>query len=288
MQKGSGDMSGRVCMITGTTSGIGKATALGLAKMGATVIMVARNEADLRVALDDIKEKTANESIDLIVADLSSQESIHRLAEDFRNKYQHLHVLINNAGLTAEHKTLSVDGIDTLFAVNYLAPFLLTNLLLDVLKVSAPSRVVNVSSDGHKFGRIDFDDIQSKKRSAIGAYGDSKLALNLFTYELARKLEGTGVTANALHPGVVATNIGSHDSSPFITRFIWKLFKAFMSSPDKGAQTSIFLASSPDVDGASGKYFVKSKETRSSKESYDESVGQRLWQVSEELTKVST
>ena len=281
-------MSGRVCMITGTTSGIGKATALGLAKMGATVILVARNEADLRVALDDIKEKTANESIDLIVADLSSQESIHRLAEDFRNKYQHLHVLINNAGLTAEHKTLSVDGIDTLFAVNYLAPFLLTNLLLDVLKVSAPSRVVNVSSDGHKFGRINFDDIQSKKRSAIGAYGDSKLALNLFTYELARKLEGTGVTANALHPGVVATNIGSHDSSPFITRFIWKIFKVFMSSPDKGAQTSMFLASSPDVDGVSGKYFVKSKETRSSKESYDESVGQRLWQVSAELTKVST
>ncbi|MFB3042685.1 MAG: SDR family oxidoreductase [Nitrososphaerales archaeon] len=288
MQKGSGDMSGRVCMITGTTSGIGKATALGLAKMGATVIMVARNEADLRVAIDDIKEKTANESIDLIVADLSSQESIHRLAEDFRNKYQHLHVLINNAGLTAEHKTLSVDGIDTLFAVNYLAPFLLTNLLLDVLKVSAPSRIVNVSSDGHKFGRIDFDDIQSKKRSAIGAYGDSKLALNLFTYELARKIKGTGVTANALHPGVVATNIGSHDSSPFITRFIWKIFKVFMSSPDKGAQTSMFLASSPDVDGVSGKYFVKSKETRSSKESYDESVGQRLWQVSEELTKVST
>jgi len=288
MQKGSGEMSGRVCMITGTTSGIGKATALGLAKMGATVILVARNEADLRVAIDDIKEKTANESIDLIVADLSSQESIHRLAEDFRNKYQHLHVLINNAGLTAEHKTLSVDGIDTLFAVNYLAPFLLTNLLLDVLKVSAPSRVVNVSSDGHKFGRINFDDIQSKKRSAIGAYGDSKLALNLFTYELARKLEGTGVTANALHPGVVATNIGSHDSSPFITRFIWKIFKVFMSSPDKGAQTSMFLASSPDVDGVSGKYFVKSKETRSSKESYDESVGQRLWQVSAELTKVST
>ncbi len=288
MQKGSGDMSGRVCMITGTTSGIGKATALGLAKMGATVIMVARNEADLRAAADDIKEKTANESIDFIVADLSSQESVHRLAEDFRNKYQHLHVLINNAGLTAEHKTLSVDGIDTLFAVNYLAPFLLTNLLLDVLKVSAPSRVVNVSSDGHKFGRIDFDDIQSKKRSAIGAYGDSKLALNLFTYELARKIKGTGVTANALHPGVVATNIGSHDSSPFITRFIWKIFKVFMSSPDKGAQTSMFLASSPDVDGVSGKYFVKSKETRSSKESYDESVGQRLWQVSEELTKVST
>ncbi len=281
-------MSGRVCMITGTTSGIGKATALGLAKMGATVIMVARNEADLRVAVDDIKEKTASESIDLIVADLSSQESIHRLAEDFRNKYQHLHVLINNAGLTAEHKTLSVDGIDTLFAVNYLSPFLLTNLLLDVLKVSAPSRVVNVSSDGHKFGRINFDDIQSKKRSAIGAYGDSKLALNLFTYELARKIKGTGVTANALHPGVVATNIGSHDSSPFITRFIWKLFKAFMSSPGKGAQTSIFLASSPEVDGVSGKYFVKAKETRSSKESYDESVGQRLWQVSEELTKVST
>ena len=286
MQKGSGEMSGRICMITGTTSGIGKATALGLAKMGATVVMVSRDEARGRAAMDDIKKITANESIDLIVADLSSQESIHNLSEDFRDKFQNLHVLINNAGLTAEHQTLSVDGIDKLFAVNYLAPFLLTNLLLDLLKASAPARVVNVSSGAHSFGRINFDDLQGKKRSAMRAYGDTKLALQLFTNELARKLEGTGVTVNALHPGVVATNINSRDSSPFMLRLFWKILKPLMSSPEKGAQTSIYLASSPEVDGVSGKYFVKKKETKSSKESSDESISQRLWQVSAELTKV--
>ncbi len=286
MQKGSGEMSGRICMITGTTSGIGKATALGLAKMGATVVMVSRDEARGRAAMDDIKKITANESIDLIVADLSSQESIHNLSEDFRDKFQNLHVLINNAGLTAEHQTLSVDGIDKLFAVNYLAPFLLTNLLLDLLKASAPARVVNVSSGAHSFGRINFDDLQGKKRSAMRAYGDTKLALQLFTNELARKLEGTGVTVNALHPGVVATNINSRDSSPFMLRLFWKILKPLMSSPEKGAQTSIYLASSPEVDGVSGKYFVKKKEKKSSKESYDESISQRLWQVSAELTKV--
>ena len=286
MQKGSGEMSGRICMITGTTSGIGKATALGLAKMGATVVMVSRDEARGRAARNDIKKITANESIDLIVADLSSQESIHNLSEDFRDKFQNLHVLINNAGLTAEHQTLSVDGIDKLFAVNYLAPFLLTNLLLDLLKASAPARVVNVSSGAHSFGRINFDDLQGKKRSAMRAYGDTKLALQLFTNELARKLEGTGVTVNALHPGVVATNINSRDSSPFMLRLFWKILKPLMSSPEKGAQTSIYLASSPEVDGVSGKYFVKKKETKSSKESSDESISQRLWQVSAELTKV--
>ncbi len=286
MQKGSGEMSGRICMITGTTSGIGKATALGLAKMGATVVMVSRDEARGRAARNDIKKITANESIDLIVADLSSQESIHNLSEDFRDKFQNLHVLINNAGLTAEHQTLSVDGIDKLFAVNYLAPFLLTNLLLDLLKASAPARVVNVSSGAHSFGRINFDDLQGKKRSAMRAYGDTKLALQLFTNELARKLEGTGVTVNALHPGVVATNINSRDSSPFMLRLFWKILKPLMSSPEEGAQTSIYLASSPEVDGVSGKYFVKKKEKKSSKESYDESISQRLWQVSAGLTKV--
>ena len=288
MQKGSGEMSGRICMITGTTSGIGKATALGLAKMGATVVMVSRDEARGRAAMDDIKKITANESIDLIVADLSSQESIHNLSEDFRDKFQNLHVLINNAGLTAEHQTLSVDGIDKLFAVNYLAPFLLTNLLLDLLKASAPARVVNVSSGAHSFGRINFDDLQGKKRSAMRAYGDTKLALQLFTNELARKLEGTGVTVNALHPGVVATNINSRDSSPFMLRLFWKILKPLMSSPEEGAQTSIYLASSPEVASVSGKYFVKKKETRSSEESYDEAIGQRLWEVSSELTKMST
>ncbi|MCZ6648026.1 MAG: SDR family oxidoreductase [Thaumarchaeota archaeon] len=286
MQKGSGEMSGRVCMITGTTSGIGKATALGLAKMDATIVMVSRNEAGLRAAADDVKKMTTNESIDFIVADLSSQESIRKLSEDFKAKYQNLHVLINNAGLLG-HQPLSVDGIDKLFAVNYLAPFLLTNLLLDVLKVSAPSRVVNVSSSGHKTGRINFDDLPRKERSIMGAYGDSKLALILFTYELARKLKGTGVTVNALHPGLVATRPPSHDSSPFIMRLGWKILKPLMSSPEKGAQTSIYLASSPEVGSISGKYFVKKKETKSAKESYDESISQRLWWVSTELTKLN-
>jgi len=287
MQKGSGEMSGRVCMITGTTSGIGKATAIGLAKMGATVVMVSRNEVRLRATADDIKKTTKNESIDFLVADLSSQESIHKLSEDFRAKYQNLHVLINNAGIFG-HRTLSVDGIDKLFAVNYLAPFLLTNLLLDVLKVSAPSRVVNVSSGAHSSGRINFEDLQGTRRSMMGAYGNSKLALILFTYELAKKMRGTGVTVNALNPGPVATPMGDHPSLPFIMRLRIKILKPFLASPDKGAQPSIYLASSPEVAGVNGKFFEKSKETKSSEESYDEAIGQRLWEVSAELTKVSS
>lgn len=278
-------MQGKVCVITGANSGIGKATAIGLAKLGATVVMVCRDPSKGEEALTEIKAKTRNKLVALMLADLSSQKSIQQLAKDFKNKYEHLHVLVNNAGVFLTKRSLTVDGIETTFAVNHLTYFMLTNLLLDRLKSSAPARIVNVSSRAHLSGHINFDDLQGEKRySGFQAYNQSKLANILFTYELARRLKGTGVTANCLHPGAVATNLVRSNSGIF--GLIWKLFMPFMLSPEKGAKTCIYLASSPQVEDITGKYFVKGTVTVSSKESYDESIAQRLWQVSAELTKL--
>lgn len=277
------NMKGKVCMITGANSGIGKASAIELARMGLTVIMVCRDPDRGKAALSEVRAKSRNDSVDLMIADLSSQKSIRELVQNFINRYQHLHVLINNAGVFLAKHTVTVDGIETTLAVNHLAYFLLTNLLLDVLKSSAPARIVNVSSIAHRRGHIDFDDLQGEKKySGFKAYNQSKLANILFTYELAKRLKGSGVTANCLHPGAVATNLVRGNSGAFA--LIWKALTPFMLSPDKGARTCIYLASSPEVESVSGKYFVKEAETVSSKESYDESVAQRLWQVSAELT----
>ena len=194
-------------------------------------------------------------------------------------------MLINNAGIFTSKRTVTVDGIETTFAVNHLAPFLLTNLLLDVLEASAPARIVNVTSSGERSGTINFDDLQGEGRySGVRAYNQSKLAMILFTYELARRLEGTGVTVNCVHPGVVVTNLGRGSSGSF--GLLLRLMRPFFSSPEKGAETSIYLASSPEVEGVSGKYFAKKAEARSSEQSYDEAAGRRLWQVSAELTKL--
>ncbi|MDD1779382.1 MAG: SDR family oxidoreductase [Candidatus Helarchaeota archaeon] len=275
-------MQGKICMVTGANSGIGKETAIGLAIQGATVVMVCRDAAKGEAALKEIKERSGNSSIDLLLADLSSQQAIRNLVEDFKSKYSKLHVLINNAGLVLSKRTLSVDGIETQLAVNHLAPFLLTNLLQDVLKASAPARVVNTSSGIHK--RATLDDLQSEKKySAFSAYGKSKLALTLFTYELARRLKGSGVTVNAVHPGVVKTNLG-RDMDWFSRGFT----KVFFTSPVKGAATSIYVASSPDVEGITGKYFAHKKETPSSKLSYDESAAKQIWDLSAKLTHLST
>ncbi|UCD02583.1 MAG: SDR family oxidoreductase [Promethearchaeota archaeon] len=276
-------MQGKICMITGANSGIGKATARVLAKMNATVVMICRDKERGEKAQKEIIEQTGNKNIDLLLCELSSHNDIRKLVSEFNNKYQNLHVLINNAGIMLKKRKISIDGYEMNFAVHHLAPFLLTNLLLDVLKKSAPSRIINVSSAAHKRARIDFYDLQSenKKYSLFRVYGISKLALMLFTYELSRRLEGTGVTVNALHPGVVNTNLG-RDQSKFSQGFA----KVFFKSPEKGAETSIYLASSPEVEGITGKYFVKKEPRESSEESYNEAYAKKLWEISAEMTKL--
>jgi retinol dehydrogenase-14 len=280
-----GAMGEKICLITGATSGIGRATAMGLANMGASVVMVGRDRGRGEDALAEIKEKSGNASVDLMLADLSSQEEIRRLADEFKEAYPRLDVLINNAGVIRSERITTQDGLETTFAVNHLAYSLLTKLLLDVLKASAPSRIVNVASGDHSNGTIDFDNLQGEKEyKGPKAYSQSKLATVLFTYELARRLEGTGVTANCLHPGVVGTNLGSGVSGVF--GFMVRALTPLMKSPEKGAETSVYLASSPEVEGLSGRYFVKKAEARSSDVSHDERIARRLWKVSADLTRV--
>ncbi len=278
-------MQGKICMVTGANSGIGKATALELAQMGATVVMVCRDRARGEEARSEITTKSRNNAVDLLLADLSSQQSIRQLVGNFQHHYTHLHVLINNAGAAFPgRRRETVDGLEMTFAVNYLAPFLLTNLLLDMLKASAPARIVNVSSATQAPGYIQMDDLQAEKHYR-SAYGQSKLAEVLFTYELARRLRGTGVTANCLHPGFVATNFAQSDGEPAV-RLLVKLIGSFGTSPEKGAKTSIYLASSPEVEGVTGTYFVKSIPRRSAAISYDESLQRQLWEQSAKLVNV--
>jgi NAD(P)-dependent dehydrogenase (short-subunit alcohol dehydrogenase family) len=273
-------MQGKICLVTGSTSGIGKATAMGLAKLGATVIMVARDKDRGEATRSEIQTKSGNNSVDLLLTDLASQASIHQMAQDFQQKYSRLDVLVNNAGISPMKRTLTMDGIEKTFAVNVLAYFLLTNLLLDVLKSSAPARIVNVASAAHS--PINFDDLQHEKHFGwMDVYGQSKFGTILFTYELAKRLQGTGVTANCLHPGVIGTNL-MRELPPVAGWFM----KLFFSSAEKGAETSIYLASSREVEGVSSKYFIKRKEAMSSKETYDEAAQQRLWQICAQLTKL--
>jgi len=279
-------MKDKIVIITGANSGIGKAASLALANMGASVVMVARNKERGEAAKAEIIRESGNSAVDLLLADLSSLESVRQLANEFQKKYPKLHVLINNAGLFNQGRHVTTDGYENTFATNYLAAFLLTNLQLEQLKASAPSRIINVSSVGHYKGHINFDDLNLEKEyGGWKAYGQSKLALVLFTHELAKKLQGTGVTVNALHPGTVATNIWTR---PFGSAgFIMALPKLFMASPEKGAETIVYLASSPDAQSLSGEYLEKSKVKKSSEESYDEEIAQRLWDVSAKLTRLS-
>jgi NAD(P)-dependent dehydrogenase (short-subunit alcohol dehydrogenase family) len=280
-------MQGKICMITGANSGIGKETALALARKGATVVMVSRDRARGEAAQNEVKAQSGNNRVDLLLADLSSQQSIHQLVEDFQRRYSQLHVLINNAGVYMLNWRETVDGLEMSFAVNYLAPFLLTNLLLDTLKASAPARIINVSSEAHEQGYINLDDLQSEKGFPfMRAYGQSKLAVLMFTYELARLLEGTGVTVNALHPGFVATNIGQSGVPSFLRPLVRLILSIPGISPEEGAKTSVYLASSPDVEGVSGRYFVKSIPVRSAPISYDEALQQKLWEESARLVKL--
>lgn len=274
------DMSGKVCLVTGANSGIGKETALALAKMNARVVMVCRDRARGEAELEEIKQQSGNHTLELMLCDLSSQKSTRQFADDFKASHDRLDVLVNNAGVYLRKRTLTIDGIEATFAINHLAYFLLTNLLLDTLRRSAPSRIVNVSSDAHAYGQVDFENLQGEKKyGGVRAYAHSKFENIMFTYELARRLEGTGVTVNCLHPGAVATGLFRALPKP-----LEAIIKLFTLSPEKGAATSIYLASSPAVEGVNGKYFVKKAVAKSSQSSYNEEVAHRLWDVSAQLT----
>lgn len=271
-------MTGKTVLVTGGTGGIGLATAAGLAGLGARVGIVGRDEGRARAAAERIR--TAGGDVDVFTADVSSRREVRRLAEQVLAAYPRLDVLVNNVGGYWATRHATEDGLERTFAVNHLAPFLLTHLLLDRLRSSAPARVVTVSSGAQAMGRIDFDDLQGvRSYSGQRAYNQSKLANVLFTYELARRLEGSGVTANVLHPGVVRTAFAQEDSGGWM-RLMLPVVRPFMKTPERGAETSIYLASSPEVDGVSGRYFANSKPKASSRASYDTAAARRLWEVS--------
>src|SRR5215204_6047846 len=278
-------MGGKTVLITGGTSGIGKATAVALAAMGANVVVVGRNSERGEAALEEIRAQGHSESVELMLADLSVQSEVRGLAEEFLERHDRLDVLVNNAGLVQSKRTETPDGIETTLTINHLAPFLLTNLLLEVLKESAPSRIVTVSSEARRGAKIDFGDLQSVRRyRGFGVYGMTKLANILFTYELAERLRGTGVTANCVHPGPVNTNFGMNNRGLMVLLF--RAFKPFMRTPEKGADTLIYLASSPEVEGTSGRYFSDRKVISTFEEPHDMHTQKRLWEESEGLTNL--
>jgi NAD(P)-dependent dehydrogenase (short-subunit alcohol dehydrogenase family) len=274
-------VSGKVVMVTGASSGIGKAATLELARLGARVIMVCRNPEKGQRAKERVVSESGNSDVELMICDLSLMSNVRRLASEFTSVHPVLNVLVNNAGSVFQGYHETSESLERTMALNYFSPFLLTNLLLPALKAGAPSRVVNVSSASHFGGSLDLGDINGKKSSGrfgLQAYGRSKLALVLFTYELSKRLSGAGVAVNCLHPGAVRTNIWAHSgfASP-IARFA----SLFMRSPEKGAETVLYLASSPDVEGVTGEYYFDLRPRRSSTASYDESLARDLWRLSE-------
>jgi NAD(P)-dependent dehydrogenase (short-subunit alcohol dehydrogenase family) len=278
-------MHGKTVLITGANQGIGKASAVALGKLGARLVLVCRDGEKGRAAALDI-QRSGVKDVELIVGNMGSQADVRRVADEFKAKHDRLDVLLNNAGVLVTTRRTTVDGIEETFAVNHLGYFLLTHLLLDVLKAAAPSRIVSVSSEAHRRVTMRWEDLEFKKSeySSFAAYGQSKLANILFTRELARRLQGTNVTANCLHPGVVATGFGSTDGG--VMSVVMKVAHPFLITPEKGARTSIFLASSPEVEGITGKYFDKCKERQPSPEALVEGAPERLWAISEEKTGI--
>src|SRR6266511_3914545 len=282
----SGPMAGRTVLVTGGSGGIGRATALGLATMGAHLAITGRDRGRTEGAAGEIRAAGGGQ-VDVFGADLSCQSEVRRLADEVLQRLSRIDVLVNNVGGYWNTRHVTADGLERTFALNHLAPFLLTNLLLDRLHQSAPARVVTVSSNAHAQGRIDFDDLQGERSySGAGAYSQSKLANVLFTYELARRLPASAVTANALHPGVVRTSFGAEDPGGVQRRLV-PFMRPFMKAPAQGAATSIHLASAPDLEQVTGRYFANRKPKRSSKASYDQAAAARLWQVSAELVGLS-
>jgi len=281
-----GPMAGRTVLVTGGTNGIGKATAAGLAALGARVAITGRDPGRAETAAAEIRAD-GGPPVEVFVADMSAQAEVRRLASDVLAALPRLDVLVNNVGGFWNTRRVTVDGLEHMFALNHLAPFLLTHLLIDRLIESAPARVVTVSSDAQRMGRIDFADLQGERSwSGQRAYNQSKLANVLFTYELARRLRGTGVTATVLHPGLVRTGFGAEDPGR-IQRMITP-FMGLMKSPEQGARTSIHLASAPEVEGITGQFFANRKPRRSSRRSYDEADALRLWEVSAGLVGLDT
>lgn len=273
-------------LITGATSGIGRVAAESLAQQGAHVVVVGRNPAKTEAAVADIRRATGSTAVDYLLADLSVQAEVRRLADQFHSRYPRLDVLVNNAGGIFRWRQLSPDGRELTFALNHLSYFLLTHLLLDTLRASAPARIVNVASNAHRIVRgLNLDDLDSAQGySGLGAYASSKLANLLFTYELARRLEGAGVTANALHPGLIRTGFGAHNGR------LWQLIYVFINAlgrtPARGAETVIHLAAAPEVEGLTGQYFYERQARRSSPASYDEAAARRLWEISAKMVGI--
>jgi len=276
-------MAGKVVLITGGTGGIGKTTAIGLATMGARVGITGRDLERAEQAAADIRAVSRHPAVDAFPADMTSQAEVRRLALAVLDAYPRLDVLVNNVGGFWAHRHPTADGLERTFALNHLAPFLLTNLLLDRLKASAPARVVTVSSGAQAQGRIDFDDLQGARNySGQRAYSQSKLANIMFTNELARRIEGTVVTATSVHPGVVRTNFGAEDQA-WVFAIICRVVRPLLKTPAQGAQTPIYLASSPDIDGVTGQFFANRKPTTANKVAYDTDLTARLWKVSADL-----
>jgi NAD(P)-dependent dehydrogenase (short-subunit alcohol dehydrogenase family) len=279
-------MAGRTVLVTGGTSGIGRATALGLAAMGAHVAIVGRDRARTDDAARESREAGGGQ-VDAFVADMSAQAEVRRLADEVLEALPRIDVLVNNVGGYWDTRHVTADGLEHTFALNHLAPFLLTLLLLGRLRESAPARVVTVSSGAHTMGRIDFDDLGGERSySGMRAYSQSKLANVLFTYELARRLGDGGVTANAVHPGMVRTGFGAEDAGT-LQRLFTPLMRPFMKSPAQGAATSIHIASSPALEGVTGGYFADCRPKRSSGRSHDPDTAARLWQVSANLVGIA-
>lgn len=280
-------MAGKTCLITGANQGIGKETALALARMGATVVITARDAAKGAAALADIQQRSGSDRCSLMIVDFASFASIRQFVDEFTRTRPQLHVLVNNAGGYNSARTLTKDGFETTFGVNHLGYFVTTKLLLDTIKASAPARIVSVSSTAHEGAKINFDDLQGERSFGGfgGAYGQSKLANVLFAYELARRLEGTGVTSNALHPGVVMTGFGRNNAGLIggVFAVFQTLGRPFLLTPERGARTSVYLASSPEVEGVTGRYFADCREKQSNAISRDQDVARRLWEISEAM-----